>query len=160
MKPELASAADLTKIRSLLRTCELPEIDLDLGHMGDFLVLRAGGSLVGCVGLERAGDAGLLRSLAVAHERRSAGLGDVLMRAIEARAVAAGVHRLFLLTTTAPNFFASRGYRPCSRVDAPDAIRALTEFTSICPASAACMSRSLDRSISRQEQFHRPSTST
>ena len=163
MKPELASTADLSKVRALLRTCELPEIDLDLGHMGDFLVLRAGDRLVGCVGLERTGDAGLLRSLAVAHELRGTGLGDELLRAIEARAVAAGVQRLFLLTTTAPNFFAARGYLPCPRTDAPDAIRALSEFASICPASATCMFSRLDQSISShgltQSQCH-PSTST
>lgn len=111
--------------------------------MNDFLVLRAGDDLVGCVGLERAGDAGLLRSLAVTPESWGVGLGDVLLRAIEAKAVAAGIQRLFLLTTSAPNFFAARGYLPVTRSDAPDTIRSTTEFASICPASATCMARAL-----------------
>ncbi|AGU49092.1 putative GCN5-like N-acetyltransferase [Variovorax paradoxus B4] len=164
MKPELASAADLAKVRALLRTCELPESDLNPPHMNDFLVLRAGDALWGCVGFERAGDAGLLRSLAVAHERRGTGLGDLLLHAMEARAVAAGVRRLFLLTTTAHDFFAARSYVRCPRADAPGAIRALTEFASICPASAACMYRHLDPSTSgqapQQAQSQLPSTST
>ncbi|MCR6478093.1 arsenic resistance N-acetyltransferase ArsN2 [Variovorax sp. ZS18.2.2] len=148
MNPEQASAADFAQVRSLLLTCELPDSDLSPGHMNDFLVLRADDGLVGCVGLERAGDAGLLRSLAVAPESRGAGLGDVLLHAIEARAGTAGIQRLFLLTTTAPDFFAARGYLSCPRSDAPDTIQATSEFASICPASATCMARALGSTTS------------
>jgi amino-acid N-acetyltransferase len=43
------------------------------------------------VGLERHGDAGLLRSLAVAANRRGAGLGGALYERILAHAVRRGV---------------------------------------------------------------------
>ncbi|MBT2333208.1 GNAT family N-acetyltransferase [Variovorax paradoxus] len=148
MNPELASTADFAQVRALLLTCELPESDLSPSHMNNFLVLRSGDGLVGCVGLERAGNAGLLRSLAVAPESRGTGLGEALLRAIESRAVTEGIQRLFLLTTTAPDFFAARGYLPCPRSDAPDTIRSTTEFASICPASATCMARPLRSSTS------------
>ncbi|MET3375465.1 amino-acid N-acetyltransferase [Variovorax boronicumulans] len=148
MNPEQASAADFAQVSALLLTCELPASDLSPGQMNDFLMLRSDDGLVGCVGLERAGNAGLLRSLAVAPESRSMGFGDVLLRAIEARAATVGIQRLFLLTTTAPDFFAARGYLPCPRSDAPDTIRSTTEFASICPASATCMTRPLGSTTS------------
>lgn len=148
MNPELASTADFAQVRALLLACKLPESDLNLSHMDDFLVLRSADGLAGCVGLERAGNAGLLRSLAVAPESRSVGLGDVLLRAIEARAATAGIQRLFLLTTTASDFFLVRGYLPCPRSDAPETIRSTTEFASICPASATCMTRPLGSTTS------------
>lgn len=66
MNVQPASAEDLGAVRALLRACELPESDLNAAGMIDFLTARADdGALIACVGHEREGDAGLLRSLAV-----------------------------------------------------------------------------------------------
>jgi amino-acid N-acetyltransferase len=46
---------------------------------------------------------------------------------------------LYLLTTTAREFFAGRGYRAIDRADAPERIRGTTEFSDLCPASATAM---------------------
>ncbi|WP_228434553.1 hypothetical protein [Natrarchaeobaculum aegyptiacum] len=54
----------------------------------------------------------------------------------------ATVDALYLLTTTAVDFFAARGYDEIDRADAPDAIRNTTEFADLCPSSATCMRRS------------------
>ncbi|MEJ8850205.1 arsenic resistance N-acetyltransferase ArsN2 [Variovorax rhizosphaerae] len=140
----MASADDLGAVQALLRGCELPEADLTVASMCDFLTARTDtGELIGCVGLERAGDAGLLRSLAVSPAARMKGLGTGLLQEMESHALATGVRRLFLLTTSASAFFASKGYTACARSEAPAGIRSSTQFTGICPQSATCMSRNL-----------------
>lgn len=146
MHPESAITSDFVQIRALLQLCGLPHDDLKPDAVRDFLVLRPTDStegLVGCVGVERACSAGLLRSLAVTPAYRSAGHGDALLVALHAHAAAAGIQELFLLTTTAADFFTARGYRLCSRSDVPEAIHATAEFASLCPASAICMFREL-----------------
>jgi amino-acid N-acetyltransferase len=52
-----------------------------------------------------------------------------------------GVEVVYLLTTTAESFFAHRGYRRIERSQAPESIRSTREFSEICPASSAFMSK-------------------
>lgn len=97
----------------------------------------------GVIGLERFGEVGLLRSLAVRRELRGRGLGVALVRAIEALASRSGVRSLYLLTTTAEAFFAANGYARLERDRAPEAIRGTSEFSSVCPKSAVFMGKRL-----------------
>lgn len=143
MHPELARPADFDAIVRLLDAAALPHADLTPEHLAHFLVLREGDAIVTVVGMEVRDDAGLLRSLAVAPERRDRGLAARLVDALEARARAAGVRTLYLLTTTAEDFFARRGYATADRAAVPDAILATEEFRSICPSTAACMAKRL-----------------
>jgi amino-acid N-acetyltransferase len=53
------------------------------------------------------------------------------------------VGTLYLLTTTAREFFADRGYAEVERTEPPEAIRATTEFADLCPSTAACMRKRL-----------------
>ena len=138
-----AAAADWPAIRTLLAASGLPVDDLEAASTPHFLVARDGDALAGCVAVEPYGDAGLLRSLAVAPEARGAGLGSRLVDAVEARARDAGLRALYLLTTTAAPFFAARGYAPADRADVPEAVRQSSEFASVCPASAACLGKLL-----------------
>jgi N-acetylglutamate synthase-like GNAT family acetyltransferase len=61
----------------------------------------------------------------------------------EEQAKASGIRELYLLTTTAETFFAKRGFLRAPRDSAPPAIRATREFSGICPASSAFMSKRL-----------------
>lgn len=135
-------AGEHAGIRALLVRGGLPVDDLDTSAI-DFLVAVADGGVVGVVGLEAHGEAGLLRSLAVDPSRRSTGTGGALVEAVEARARQRGLRQLVLLTQTAEPFFARRGYGLLARDAVPAAIRASAEFSAICPASATCMSKSL-----------------
>ncbi len=143
MEFEPARPDELQAVRELLRTAGLPDDDLDSQHMSDFLVARSAATLRACVGMERLGDVALLRSLAVRREDRSKGFGSKALRSIEQRAGAAGVQRLYLLTTTAAGFFGAHGFSPCERSAAPASIRATREFESVCPTSAECLSKTL-----------------
>ena len=135
-----AGAGDLPAVLELLRRCDLPA---DLDNVADCLVARQGTALVGCVALERHGTDALLRSLAVGPEQRGEGLGRALVQRITRRARALGARRLWLLTTTAADYFATLGYARVERAGAPARLQASSQFASVCPSSAICMAREL-----------------
>lgn len=138
---EAARPQDRAAIEQLLVAAGLPIEDLQDRSLGDFLVARDGERLIGTVGLDFAGDAALLRSLAVAPAARGRGLGQQLVAAAERRAWQRGAQALYLLTTTAAEFFARLDYRKAARADAPPAIAAMPQFAGLCPASSAFMTK-------------------
>jgi RNA polymerase sigma factor (SigZ family) len=140
---ELALAGDEPAIRELLSSAGLPTADLTSDHFLSFLTAKTDGHLVGCAGIEVAGTAGLLRSVAVVPGLRGSGVGRGLVAAAERLAQQLGLAELFLLTNTAEAFFARLGYERVQRAIAPDAIRATTEYSSLCPASSAFMRKRL-----------------
>lgn len=93
--------------------------------------------------LQRFGSSALLRSVAVAADRRERGLGEAVVCELERLARAARISRLILLTQTATDFFARRGYVFIDRDAAPAEVKGSEEFRSLCPSSAACMAKSL-----------------
>jgi amino-acid N-acetyltransferase len=121
----------------------LPAADLTPAHMQDFFYAGSAANPEGLVGVEIHGADALLRSLVVTTGRRSAGLGSALVRRAESHARAQGVRSMYLLTTTAEQFFARRGYARVERAAAPAGIRATREFSEICPASSAFMFKPL-----------------
>jgi amino-acid N-acetyltransferase len=95
------------------------------------------------VGLAIFDTIGLLRSLAVARDCRGSGVGKALVAEAEQYARSLGVNELYLLTTTAERFFERLGYSHTHRESAPDAIRQTSEFSDLCPCSAALMIKRL-----------------
>jgi amino-acid N-acetyltransferase len=140
---ELAPAAleHLASVRALLAETGLPLEGLDEQFPGAYVVARQG-AVVGIAGLERYGDFGLLRSVAVAERFRNTGLGRLLVDERLSAARALGIQQIFLLTTTAAGYFEKLGFVPTPRVDVPSAIAASIEFARACPASATCWCRS------------------
>lgn len=139
-----ARAQDYALLRALLIASELPVEDLSETAPIRFLIAEeAGARLMGCVGLEVHDRAGLLRSLAVQPSLRAQGVGTALVDAVQQSAATAGIERLWLLTTTASAFFLRSGYELADRTAAPELIRLSLQFASICPASALCMTRTL-----------------
>jgi len=69
--------------------------------------------------------------------------GTALCEALESKVEADGVERLYLLTTTAAEFFGDCGYVETDRTTAPNAIRQTAEFDELCPVTATCMVKSL-----------------
>jgi putative acetyltransferase len=141
--PRSAPVGLTAEVAALLRESGLPTEDLAENPQLQLLGLREGDRLVGVVGIEPFGDDGLLRSLAVRPDRRTAGLGAVLVGEAERWALARGLGTLYLLTTTAQAFFARRGYEPVPRAEAPAPIAATAQFRGLCPASAAFMRKRL-----------------
>jgi UDP-N-acetylmuramate: L-alanyl-gamma-D-glutamyl-meso-diaminopimelate ligase len=133
-----ARAEDLDGVQALLARTSLfyPEAP---AHLGDMLVMRdPAGAIVGCVALELYEDAGLLRSLATAPDRRGEGLGWMLADAALGRARARGCRRVYLMTENASDFFAEKfGFRAVqpSLVDA--AVAESSQFRAATPSSVA-----------------------
>jgi amino-acid N-acetyltransferase len=50
-----------------------------------------------------------------------------------------GAGALYLLTTTARDFFAALGWRVVDRREVPEVIKATAEYSRLCPDSATCM---------------------
>lgn len=134
---------DLARLEAALDAAGLPHDDV-----------REAGRLFYCtespepsfVGLEVFGGDALLRSLVVPRDRRGKGLGRRTVEALLVEARKSGIERLWLLTTTAEDFFAAIGFAPVARQAAPPAIRATREFRDLCPASATFMKLDLTRS--------------
>ncbi|HXH02946.1 MAG TPA: arsinothricin resistance N-acetyltransferase ArsN1 family A [Candidatus Competibacteraceae bacterium] len=143
MNPSPATSADLPAVQALLAAQGLPVADLTAAHLEHFLLLRDAAGITGSVGLERRGEIGLLRSLALRPALRGQGHGAALLRALEARAGALGLTALYLLTTTAADFFGTQGYVRLARSRAPQAVRASAEFRTLCPDSAVLMVKGL-----------------
>ena len=143
MKASLASPDHIHLIKELLRCCDLPTEDITSAHLDHYWILMDGDQLVGVVGLEILGRTALLRSLAVHPDHRSNGYASGLVDQIEVYARSQEIETLFLLTTTAENFFEARGYTPVVRASVPSAVAATTEFRILCPASAVCLSKKL-----------------
>ncbi len=121
----------------------LPTSDIGTHGSARFFGAHEANRLVGVVGIELHGACGLLRSLAVASEVRGKGTGSALLHHAERAAADAGVAKLYLLTETAPDFFARHGYAPLDRAGVPAEIAATREFAALCPESATCMVRDL-----------------
>ena len=131
------------EVEQLLAQAGLPPTDpADIGNI-QFFARWSQTSLIGVIGVEVYGSVGLLRSLTVASDSRGRGIGRQLVRQAEAWAVAEAVQQLYLLTTTAAEFFISLGYVILPRDRAPQVIRQTRQFREICPAAAVLLTRDL-----------------
>lgn len=139
-----AADADAQQVLDLLVRVHLPTEGL-LDHLATTLVARDRTHIVGSAALEIYADGGLLRSVAVDPVCRGTGLGQRLTEAAIAHARAHGLPALYLLTTTAEEFFPRFGFSRIAREDVPESVRASVEFRSACPASAIVMWKPIDR---------------
>ena len=133
----------LAAVRTLLAEAQLPASDLTEEHLKTFLWRGKHGRLLAVVGLELYPPVGLLRSLAVSATSRNQGIGSALLVDAERYAREHAVNDLYLLTTTAEKFFASRGYEKIERDDAPAAIRNTQEYSTLCSAASVLMRKRL-----------------
>jgi arsenate reductase len=140
-----AAPESLALVVDVLRQCDLPHADLAEAHMADFVLAFAADRLVGVAGIERAGDHGLLRSVAVLPPQRGMGVARQLVAACEAHAAALGLRVLVLIAAdqTAAQYFTHLGYATATREELPHALLALPEFTHLCPKSMPCLRKAL-----------------
>ncbi|NHN42005.1 GNAT family N-acetyltransferase [Halorubellus sp. JP-L1] len=134
----LGDVEGLADVEALLAANDLPADDVR-EKPDAFYVAFDDGDAVGVGGVEVHDSAGLLRSLVVRDRVRGEGYGTAICDALEREAHDAGVTDLYLLTTTAADFFAARGYDVVDRAEAPDSLQGTAEFADLCPSSATCM---------------------
>lgn len=139
----LQSEEEIDSLADLLRANGLPTDDLGDPRQRFFRRHGPDGQVVGYIGLELHGREALLRSLVTVEAARGRGHGSALVEHAVRQAASLGVVEFYLLTTTAADFFAARGFEPVDRSGVPPAIAASREFTNLCPASATVMRRQL-----------------
>jgi amino-acid N-acetyltransferase len=145
VKLKKVSKTDLPLVEELLKSKGLPYEDIPskldvlfLGCMDE--------KVVGVGGVETYGNYGLLRSLVIKESFRGKGYGRALCGKLIKYAQLRGVREIYLLTTTAENFFTKKiGFEVINRSMAPAAIQNTTEFKNLCPSTATCMRMKLNR---------------
>ena len=151
-----ATPDDRSAIERLLRAAALPTdgvADLLAAHADDFVVAddpERPGSLTAAAGLEVCGPDALLRSVAVHAGSRAHGVGAALVQALVRRAESRGLRSLYLLTTTAADYFPRFGFARVARDVVPPDIAGTVEFRGACPASAVAMRRALSPTPDRR----------
>jgi amino-acid N-acetyltransferase len=140
-----ARPADHEAVTTLLSDLALPAEGVE-EWLDQFWLADHNGQVVGVAGMERYGDSGLLRSVAVAAEWRGSGLGRALVDRVLDEGHRAGVRDVYLLTTTAEQYFPRLGFACIARDQVPGKVQSSVEFTSACPASAVAMRKTLPTS--------------
>lgn len=135
---EPVAADRFAEVLELLAASALPQDGLH-DHLATTLAARQGNRIVGCAALEVYGQVALLRSVAVDAALRGRGIGRQLTAAARGLARSRGVSQVYLLTETAPDFFARIGFRPVARQDVAPAVQQSVEFVSACPQTAQAM---------------------
>ncbi|ACM57000.1 arsenic resistance N-acetyltransferase ArsN2 [Halorubrum lacusprofundi] len=142
LRLQRADEETIAYVETLLDKNGLPSDDVEPGR-NRFYIGYDGDTRVGVGGVERHGTDGLLRSVVIERSARGNRYGTALCEALESKVEADGVERLYLLTTTAAEFFGDCGYVETDRTTAPNAIRQTAEFDELCPVTATCMVKSL-----------------
>jgi amino-acid N-acetyltransferase len=118
---------DLPLVLSLLTESGLP-CDGVVDHFPEaYVVIREGEAVVAVAGLEPYGK----------------GLGLAITETLLRDAVDRGFRQVFLLTTTATDFFRKLGFIETVRDEAPVEMRLSPEFAGACPSSAVCLEKLL-----------------
>lgn len=133
-----ATLLDLDGILHLLESASLPTLGV-ADHVQHFLVAEEGRTIIGAIGLEVYGDTALLRSAVIADTQRNKGIGSLLYNRNINQARQLGVRRLLLLTNTAEEYFAKKGFRKIDQKSVKGPVTSSVEFTGACPSHAACM---------------------
>jgi amino-acid N-acetyltransferase len=137
-----ARAGDHPALIELLEANKLPLAGVP-DTLEHFFVAEADGRAIGTIGLEKYGQYGLLRSAAVASDWQGRGVGRTLVERLLDYSRSLDLTAIYLLTTTAEEYFPAFGFSAVSRSDVPLEVQESVEFTSACPASAAVLSLQL-----------------
>ncbi|HUQ48667.1 MAG TPA: arsenic resistance N-acetyltransferase ArsN2 [Gemmatimonadaceae bacterium] len=138
-----AKAEDLESVCKLLETSHLP-VEGVTESFDNFILAEGNGiHVVGAAGLEIYGRVALLRSVVVASGWQGYGVGRALTGEILSRARERGITDVYLLTTTAEQFFPSFGFVKVDRPVVPEELQQSPELRGACPSSATVMRLSL-----------------
>jgi len=137
-----ASLTDRHDVAALLERCGLPTADIS-AIIENFHLTFCDGHLVGCAAAEKHGCSILIRSVAVDSAYRCRGIASRLVEALLMRVRGTEIRNAYLLSSSAPAYFARWGFSllPTDKVE-PE-IRVSAAFQRGVRASALCMWREL-----------------
>jgi amino-acid N-acetyltransferase len=135
----LARPSDLAAVLELLTAARLPVQRVREGFGEGYAVVEHNGAIAGAAGIEIYGRLGLLRSVVVDPASRGAGLAKSLLGDRLAWAESRSLEAVYLLTTSAADYFSRFGFGTIDRKSVPSQIQNSAEFRLVCPASATVM---------------------
>lgn len=130
-------------LSAALKAADLPTEDLNEPNRTLFVYRSLSGAVLGYGGYELYGKDVFLRSIVVMPEARGKRTGRNLVPLLLYRAFREGARTAWLLTTTAADFFEKLKFKRRAREEAPAAILQTRQAESLCPKSAAVLSRSI-----------------
>lgn len=139
-----ATAKDLSAIERLLEEAKLPTTglaDIVTRSPADVVVAVRGDAIVGAAALEVVGSDALLRSVVVRADGRHVGVGRTMVTRLLADADRRQFDGVYLLTTTAGDWFPRFGFTRVERTSVPHAIAETWEFRIGCAETAVAMVR-------------------
>ena len=125
----------------ILQQQNLPTSDINEDKL--MYLLMNGEKIIGTAGLEIFDDCALLRSVSVINEEQGKGYGSIINEEIENYAKESGINCMYILTTTAKDFFDKQGYCVIKREESPVSVQQTAEFISLCPSSAVVMKKKI-----------------
>jgi amino-acid N-acetyltransferase len=131
--------ADIHDVKLLLESCNLPGAGIEDQFADAFILAEHESEIIGVAGIEKYGDYGLLRSVAVKGPYRGRSVGRLLVKECVARARRKGISKIYLLTTDAQAYFEALGFTILDRERVPYNITKSHEYASICPQTATVM---------------------
>jgi amino-acid N-acetyltransferase len=137
-----AVAGNFDAIGTLLLADNLPTSDIN-PLLDNFFIAVEDNEIIGVIGMDKYGTEGLLRSAVVKASHRSTGVAAALVHHLLEAARQSGVNVLYLITNTAEEYFANKGFEKITRDVVPATVLQSKEFNGLCPASSVIMYRQL-----------------
>jgi amino-acid N-acetyltransferase len=138
-----AAEKDTAAIRSLLESQRLP-VDTVGTTLTEFYLALENEVIAGVAGFEYYGKDALLRSVAVPASLQKKQIGSHLVDWMLSLAKQKGVKRIVLLTETASQFFARKGFITVDRSSIEnETMKKSPQFCGGCCSSASCMKHDL-----------------
>lgn len=134
------SEQDIPEVIALLKSYGLPYEDVTTQKIY-FILALIDSEIIGCIGLEKYGEHGLLRSLAVKKSLQNRGIGSMLFEKFMSYCRQHGISNIHLFTVDTHKFFQSRGFKIADRNNAPKPIKQTTEYTDLCPSTSCSYMR-------------------
>lgn len=132
----------ISEVLALLSSANLPTSDI--GENVELFSLDIDEQIIATAGLEINGKFGLLRSVSVIESQKGKGYGILIVQKLESYAKTHNIDTLYLLTTTASEFFQKKcNYEIVERTNVPIEIQNSQQFSSVCPSSAVVMKKNV-----------------
>jgi amino-acid N-acetyltransferase len=128
---------DINQVRSLLQENNLPVSDLNEQII--FFVEKNADKIVAVGGMESSGKDAIIRSIAVSDDNKGKGLGGKITRKLLKYAQETGKKDIYLLTTTAEDYFPKYGFKKIDRRIVPADVKNSSQYKDVCPDSAVVM---------------------
>ncbi len=137
-----ATQNDYMAIIHLLLSNQLPSLDIHSLNIELFVGLHHQ-EIIATLGIEKYDDVALVRSFCVQEAFRSQRIGEAMLQYLFQHCQYENIQSLYLLTTTAENYFKRYGFKTIERATVPVVIQQTKEYSSLCPSSAIMMSKKI-----------------